>query len=155
MSIACKPRINVAAAASKRPCTKFLAGHHVQRNLATHSSINSSIKASNSATKSPPRKQVTVLNDDGRVRWTQLTAGEKVARATQQSFNAMIVLVGVLATVCTLLAETDEQFNSILTLTEEQRTKISIKRAQSSLSSTGMSSHRTVRLAYSIVPLIG
>lgn len=108
MSIACRSRINIATATSKRPYRKFLTHHHVRRALATHSSINNSIKASNSSTTNPPRKQITVLNDDGRVHWTKLTTREKVARATQQSFNAVIVLVGVLATVCTLLVEIRE-----------------------------------------------
>jgi hypothetical protein len=45
------------------------------------------------------RRQVTVANDDGRVNWSDLSTREKAARTTQQSFNFMIIVVGVLATV--------------------------------------------------------
>lgn len=51
--------------------------------------------------KSPryPRKGVTVTNDDGRVPWSDLSAGEKAARTTQQTFNLGIVLAGAAGTV--------------------------------------------------------
>ena len=51
--------------------------------------------------KSPtyPRKGVTVTNDDGRVPWNDLSAGEKAARTTQQTFNLGIVLAGAAGTV--------------------------------------------------------
>jgi len=42
---------------------------------------------------------VTILNDDGRVRWGDLTATEKVARTTQQSFNFTLIAGGAAATV--------------------------------------------------------
>jgi len=48
----------------------------------------------------PMRRQVTVTNDTGNVRWTDLSPGEKAARTVQQSFNLSIVLVGVVLTVC-------------------------------------------------------
>jgi import inner membrane translocase subunit TIM21 len=65
---------------------------------ATHSSTSSS------PTPPPPppgpmRRQVTVTNDTGRVRWTELSPGEKAARTVQQSWNLSIVLVGVVMTV--------------------------------------------------------
>ena len=44
------------------------------------------------------RRAVTVLNDTGQVPWKSLTRGEKAARATQQSFNIGLVVVGLLAT---------------------------------------------------------
>ena len=44
------------------------------------------------------RKQVTVVNDDGRVEWKDLSRGEKVARTTQQTFNFGIVLAGAVGT---------------------------------------------------------
>lgn len=47
----------------------------------------------------PPRRQVTVANDDGRVNWSELSAREKAARTTQQSFNLLIIAVGVVMTV--------------------------------------------------------
>ncbi|KAL2839547.1 TIM21-domain-containing protein [Aspergillus pseudodeflectus] len=54
---------------------------------------------------SPRRRNVTVLSDDGRYTWGELSGREKVARATQQSFNFMIVLAGAVLTggVFTLL----------------------------------------------------
>lgn len=39
------------------------------------------------------------MSDDGRYRWSELSGKEKVARATQQSFNFVIVIVGVVMTV--------------------------------------------------------
>jgi hypothetical protein len=45
------------------------------------------------------RRAVTVANDDGRVRWKELSKGEKVARSTQQSFNFLTIAVGVVMTV--------------------------------------------------------
>lgn len=44
------------------------------------------------------RKSVTVVNDTGAVPWTNLSAGEKAARATQQSFNFGIVALGIVLT---------------------------------------------------------
>lgn len=45
------------------------------------------------------RRGVTVLSDDGRYEWGELTRGEKVARATQQSVNFVVVLAGAVLTV--------------------------------------------------------
>jgi mitochondrial import inner membrane translocase subunit TIM21 len=45
------------------------------------------------------RRQVTVTNDDGRVQWSDLSAREKAARTTQQTFNFGIVIVGAVMTV--------------------------------------------------------
>lgn len=47
----------------------------------------------------PPRKAVTIVNDDGRVPWNDLSTGEKAARATQHTFNLGIVLAGAIGTV--------------------------------------------------------
>ncbi|CAK4033214.1 Mitochondrial import inner membrane translocase subunit tim21 [Lecanosticta acicola] len=44
------------------------------------------------------RRSVTVINDTGAVPWTKLRAGEKAARATQQTFNFGIVALGVVLT---------------------------------------------------------
>ncbi|OKL61955.1 Mitochondrial import inner membrane translocase subunit tim21 [Talaromyces atroroseus] len=45
------------------------------------------------------------MTDDGRYTWSELSGKEKVARATQQSFNFLIVVIGVVMTggVLTLL----------------------------------------------------
>jgi import inner membrane translocase subunit TIM21 len=42
---------------------------------------------------------VTPFNDDGHVPWTELSAGEKTARAAQQTFNFGLVILGVVLTV--------------------------------------------------------
>jgi len=47
----------------------------------------------------PSRKSITLTGDTGRVRWTELSPGEKVVRTTQQSFNLIVVAIGVIATV--------------------------------------------------------
>ncbi|KAI9800805.1 MAG: hypothetical protein M1825_003588 [Sarcosagium campestre] len=46
----------------------------------------------------PSRKQVTVVNDDGRVQWGSLSRREKLARTTQQSFNLLTIFAGVIMT---------------------------------------------------------
>lgn len=47
----------------------------------------------------PPRKSITLTGDTGRVHWNALSPGEKVVRTTQQSFNFVVVAIGVIATV--------------------------------------------------------
>jgi mitochondrial import inner membrane translocase subunit TIM21 len=51
-----------------------------------------------SSSAEPRRRAVTPLNDDGRVPWHQLSAGEKTGRAAQQTFNFGMVIVGVTLT---------------------------------------------------------
>ncbi|KAH6716744.1 TIM21-domain-containing protein [Leptodontidium sp. 2 PMI_412] len=46
----------------------------------------------------PRRKTVTPFNDDGRVAWGELSAGEKAARTTQQTFNFSFILLGAVLT---------------------------------------------------------
>ncbi|KAI0890201.1 import inner membrane translocase subunit tim-21, mitochondrial [Annulohypoxylon maeteangense] len=41
------------------------------------------------------RRAVTPFNDDGNVPWHQLSVGEKASRATQQTFNFGVVVVGL------------------------------------------------------------
>lgn len=55
-----------------------------------------SLKAN--STSSTSRKHVTVVNDDGRVRWGELSAREKAARTTQQGINLVVVIAGVALT---------------------------------------------------------
>ena len=45
------------------------------------------------------RRSITPLNDDGNVPWSELPAGEKTARAAQQTVNLSLVVVGVVLTV--------------------------------------------------------
>lgn len=47
----------------------------------------------------PRRRNVTVLSDDGRYEWGELSGREKAARATQQSINFVVVLAGAVLTV--------------------------------------------------------
>ncbi|CAL5869523.1 uncharacterized protein PFLUO_LOCUS3753 [Penicillium psychrofluorescens] len=58
-----------------------------------------------SSTRSTRKKNITVLSDDGMLRWGELSGREKMSRATQQSFNFVIVLAGAVLTggVFTLL----------------------------------------------------
>jgi import inner membrane translocase subunit TIM21 len=61
-----------------------------------------SIQSNLNAGSGPKRRSraVTPFNDDGFVPWNELSAGEKAARATQQSFNFGMILVGIVLTVC-------------------------------------------------------
>ncbi|KAI0523675.1 import inner membrane translocase subunit tim-21, mitochondrial [Xylaria bambusicola] len=63
----------------------------IQRSYATH---RDTAKASSASR----RKAVTPFNDDGFIPWRELSAAEKVSRATQQSFNFGLVAVGLLLT---------------------------------------------------------
>lgn len=49
-------------------------------------------------TSRPRRKAVTAFNDDGRVPWGDLSAGEKAARTTQQTFNFGFIILGAVLT---------------------------------------------------------
>lgn len=60
---------------------------------ATHSDLGTQ------GSSRPSRKQITVLSDDGTYKWAELSGREKVARATQQSFNFLLVALGVVMTV--------------------------------------------------------
>ncbi|KAI1482604.1 mitochondrial import inner membrane translocase subunit TIM21 [Daldinia eschscholtzii] len=61
------------------------------RTYATHHSQPSN----STATK---RKAVTPFNDNGFVPWSELSAAEKASRATQQTFNFGLVVVGLVLT---------------------------------------------------------
>ncbi|KAF2663217.1 mitochondrial import inner membrane translocase subunit Tim21 [Microthyrium microscopicum] len=50
------------------------------------------------ASNTSSHRKVTVLNDDGRVQWTALSAREKAARTTQQTVNLAVITVGMLLT---------------------------------------------------------
>lgn len=68
------------------------------------SSSSSPPKASSSAAR---RRAVTPFNDDGRVPWSDLSAGEKTGRAAQQTLNFGLVIVGVVLTVSTRPTEAE------------------------------------------------
>ncbi|KAK7539694.1 TIM21-domain-containing protein [Phyllosticta citribraziliensis] len=63
------------------------------RLYATHHSTGS--QSQSSTTK---RRAVTIANDTGYVPWGELSAREKAARSTQQSFNFALVVAGIVAT---------------------------------------------------------
>lgn len=62
-------------------------------------------RAASTSTTPPPndaatsrRRAVTIINDTGRVPWTNLSPAEKIARTTQQSFNFGMVALGIVLT---------------------------------------------------------
>lgn len=67
----------------------------LQRSYATQNSLGSAAAAASG----PKRRTVTPFNDDGHVPWADLSAGEKTARAAQQSFNFGLIIVGIVLTV--------------------------------------------------------
>lgn len=71
-----------------------LRGSLAARLYATQTSLGAS-----SPTPQPRRKAVTPFNDNGRVPWGDLSAGEKVARTTQQTFNFSAIVLGAILTV--------------------------------------------------------
>lgn len=86
--VAARPINNLAALQSVRPSLLSRTYATTQNNTSGASNIG------------PKRRSVTPFNDDGYVSWTNLSAGEKAARATQQSFNFGMVIVGLVLTVC-------------------------------------------------------
>lgn len=63
--------------------------------LRCYATTSSSKSTSNAG---PKRRSITPFNDNGHVPWKQLSVGEKAGRATQQSFNFGMVLVGLAMT---------------------------------------------------------
>jgi hypothetical protein len=66
----------------------------------------------NSPTPLPQRKSITLTGDTGQVRWSDLSPGEKVVRTTQQSFNFVVILVGVVATVSLPIESSEKVTNT-------------------------------------------
>jgi import inner membrane translocase subunit TIM21 len=64
----------------------------LQRNYATQNSIGASPQTTR-------RRKVTAFNDDGRIAWADLSVGEKASRASQQTFNLGMIIVGLVLTV--------------------------------------------------------
>ncbi|KAJ5569794.1 uncharacterized protein N7459_009224 [Penicillium hispanicum] len=88
------PRASHSSLVTIRPCPRSA----ITRLYATQSDLGS-------GPQRPKRRNVTVFSDDGRYTWGELSGREKVARATQQSFNFVVVIAGVVLTggVFTLL----------------------------------------------------
>jgi import inner membrane translocase subunit TIM21 len=91
--------------------------------------------SSNSSKPTASHRQVTTFNDDGRVRWSELSVREKAARSTQQSFNFLVIIAGVVMTgaVATLMYKevfsTDSKtshFNRTVTRIKKDTTCIDI-----------------------------
>ena len=95
----------------------------------------------------PSRKQVTVVNDDGRVEWKELSGREKAARTAQQSFNLLTILTGMVMTV------RPRSKRSTALQTPFTYFIYPINRAELSPSSTLKSSPRIVRQDSSTGPL--
>lgn len=85
-SVAAKPVTGLTTLAYLRPV--------LQRGYATQTGLGKG------PSPTPKRRSVTPFNDDGRVKWADLSIGEKAGRATQQSFNFGFILAGLGATVC-------------------------------------------------------
>lgn len=80
------PRASNSVSAALRPSPRT----DITRFYATQSNPGS--------TPRPRRRNVTVLNDDGRYEWGELSGKEKLSRATQQSVNFMVVIAGAVLT---------------------------------------------------------
>ncbi len=52
-----------------------------------------------STNSGPSRRAITVTTDDGRYDSKELSTGEKAARGTQQTFNFLLVSLGLVGTV--------------------------------------------------------
>lgn len=59
---------------------------------------NASTSTSSSSSGSS-RRAITVTSDDGRYNWSELSTGEKAARGTQQTFNFLLISLGLAGTV--------------------------------------------------------
>lgn len=89
MNLALRPNTGLSAShllTSLRPLAS-------SRRYATHHGLGTT-----ASSPAPQRRAVTPFNDDGRVPWQQLSAAEKTARATQQTFNLGLVVAGLVLT---------------------------------------------------------
>ncbi|OAP54632.1 hypothetical protein AYL99_11080 [Fonsecaea erecta] len=70
--------------------------HHHHTPLPPATRRPQSRHASTSSSSSSGRRAVTVTSDDGRYNWNELSTGEKAARGTQQTFNFLLVSLGLI-----------------------------------------------------------
>jgi import inner membrane translocase subunit TIM21 len=93
--------------------TKSLAGLRPVSRLTSATSIRPFLSArpyatqgstNNNSKPTSRRRSVTPFNDTGFVPWSELSVSEKAARATQQSFNFGMVIVGIVLTVSHLVS---------------------------------------------------
>jgi hypothetical protein len=92
----------VSRVVSMRPAERSIvallpmfSGIELTRQYATHNSLGRNTSSSSERA----RKQITVISDDGRLQWSELSGSEKFSRVTQQSFNLLLVLIGAVMTV--------------------------------------------------------
>ncbi|KKZ63798.1 hypothetical protein EMCG_01902 [[Emmonsia] crescens] len=104
MTSALRTRYGLRTLSAANPAIRHLPTpwRTLSRYYATQNSLGGTLPSSNAG---KPRKQITVTSDDGRVRWGELSKREKAARATQQSANFLIIVIGAVmtGTVFTLL----------------------------------------------------
>ncbi|PTB45499.1 mitochondrial import inner membrane translocase subunit tim21 [Trichoderma asperellum] len=82
------PAIRIVANSTIRQSARLL----FARTYATQTGLGAT------ATSKPKRRSVTPFNDTGFVPWSELSATEKAARATQQSYNFGMIIVGLVLT---------------------------------------------------------
>ncbi|ROT40573.1 import inner membrane translocase subunit tim-21 [Sodiomyces alkalinus F11] len=80
-----------ATTAAFHPAAFLLRPLTISRCYATPTGLGTTLQGSK-------RRTVTPFNDDGRVPWSELSASEKASRATQQSFNFGLILLGIVCT---------------------------------------------------------
>ncbi|KAM3456113.1 hypothetical protein MY3296_001982 [Beauveria thailandica] len=90
----------VTSLVALRPATSFLSANGLRASTIARSYATQNTQGPTPL--GPKRRSVTPFNDDGYVPWRELSIPEKAARATQQSFNFGLVLVGLVLTVSTL-----------------------------------------------------
>ncbi|KAI9760101.1 MAG: hypothetical protein M1835_000247 [Candelina submexicana] len=78
----------VRSCAYKRACIPFVP--MIARAYTTQKSLK--------GTSTSQREKITIASDDGHVAWGELSIKEKAARTTQQSFNFMIIVAGIVMT---------------------------------------------------------
>ncbi|KAM3497460.1 hypothetical protein MY10362_009194 [Beauveria mimosiformis] len=86
----------VTSLVALRPATNFLSANGLRASTIARSYATQNTQGPTPL--GPKRRSVTPFNDDGYVPWRELSIPEKAARATQQSFNFGLVLVGLVLT---------------------------------------------------------
>ncbi|KAM3553454.1 hypothetical protein ARSEF4850_006913 [Beauveria asiatica] len=87
---------SVTSLVALRPATSFLSANGLRASTIARSYATQNTQGPTPL--GPKRRSVTPFNDDGYVPWRELSIPEKAARATQQSFNFGLVLVGLVLT---------------------------------------------------------
>ncbi|KAH7035493.1 import inner membrane translocase subunit tim-21 [Microdochium trichocladiopsis] len=81
-----------------RPLSEAVLAPHLRQAVIPHRSYATTTSGKSTSAPGSKRRSVTPFNDNGHVPWSELSAGEKAGRATQQSFNFGMVLVGIAMT---------------------------------------------------------